>query len=108
MNTLFVAELFNNCPGLYATEEEFNATKMLDDDIEGSREERSFRMWCNSLGIEDLYINNLYEEFKDGISLLKIIEKVKPNSVDWKKFEKTPNNKFKKLANTKLCVDLCK
>ena len=65
-------------------------------------------MWCNSLGIEDLYINNLYEEFKDGISLLKIIEKVKPNSVDWKKAEKTPNNKFKKLANTKLCVDLCK
>jgi hypothetical protein len=28
--------------------------------------------------------------------------------VDWKKVEKTPNNKFKKLANTKMCVDICK
>jgi plastin-1 len=57
-------------------------------------------MWCNSLGVEDLYINNLYEDFKDGLALLKIIEKVKPNSVDYKKVEKTPTNKFKKLSNT--------
>jgi hypothetical protein len=33
-------------------------------------------MWANSLGIEGLYVNNLYEEFKDGLSLLKILEKV--------------------------------
>lgn len=65
-------------------------------------------MWCNSLGVEDLYINNLYEDFKDGIALLKILDKVKPESVDWKKVEKKPNNKFKKLANTKMCVDVCK
>lgn len=108
LNTLFCAEIFNNCPGLTASEEEYNAAKMLDDDIEGSREERSFRMWVNSLGIEDLHINNLYEEFKDGLALLKIIDKVKPGCVDWKKVEKTPSNKFKKLANTKMCVDLCK
>ena len=65
-------------------------------------------MWCNSLGIEGLYINNLYEEFKDGLALLKILDKVQPNSVDWKKVEKNPNNKIKKLSNTKLCVDVCK
>ena len=41
LNTLFCAEIFNNCPGLTASEEEYNAAKMLDDDIEGSREERS-------------------------------------------------------------------
>jgi plastin-1 len=78
LNTLFCAEIFNTCPGLQATEEEYNAAQMLDDDAEGTREERchcsylGFRMWANSLGIEDLYINNLYEDFKDGIALLKI------------------------------------
>jgi len=108
LNTLFVAELFNNCPGLEATEEEYNAAKLLDDDVEGSREERCFRMWCNSLGVEGLYVNNLYEDFKDGLALLRIMDKVQPGCVDWKKVEQTPNNKFKKLSNTKLCVDLCK
>lgn len=87
MNTLFCAEIFNNCPGLEATEEEYNAAKFLDDDIEGSREERSFRMWVNSLGIDNLYINNLYGAFVDGLDLLKILDKVKPGSVDWKKVE---------------------
>lgn len=33
-------------------------------------------MWCNSLGIDDLYINNLYSSFEDGIALLKILDKV--------------------------------
>lgn len=23
----------------------------------------AFRMWCNSIGIEDLFINNLYADF---------------------------------------------
>jgi plastin-1 len=41
LNTLFCAEIFNNCPGLFGTEEEYNAAKMLDDDVEGTREERS-------------------------------------------------------------------
>lgn len=108
LNTLFCAELFNNCPGLEITEEEYNAAKMLDDDIEGSREERCFRMWVNSLGIDGLYINNLYESFKDGLALLKILDKVEPGCVDWKKVELNPNNKFKKLANTSMCVEICK
>jgi len=37
---LFCAHLFNNCPGLTATEEEYKAAQMLEDDPEGSREER--------------------------------------------------------------------
>ena len=37
---------------------------------------QGFRMWCNSLGIDDLYINNLYANFEDGLALLKILDKV--------------------------------
>jgi hypothetical protein len=49
---------------------------MDDDDVEGTREERSYRNWMNSLGIDGLHINNLYEEAKDGILLLKVMDKV--------------------------------
>ena len=66
LNTLFVASIFNAYPGLSpATEEEiYEAAKLLDDDVEGAREERAFRMWINSLGLNDdngepIHINNL-------------------------------------------------
>lgn len=109
LNTLFCAHLFNNCPGLTATEEEkFDAAKMLDDDVEGSREERAFRMWVNSLGIDGVYINNLYEDLKDGLALLKVMDKVEPGSVDWKKVEMKPTIKIKKMNNCGIAVELGK
>jgi hypothetical protein len=38
---IFCAHLFNTCPGLVPTEEEkYAAAEMIDDDVEGSREER--------------------------------------------------------------------
>ena len=62
---------------------------MIDDDVEGSREERSFRMWCNSLGVEGVYVNNLYDGIKDGIVLLKILDKSKAFSNNYKIFKPT-------------------
>jgi plastin-1 len=35
------------------------------DDEQTSREERAFRMWINSLGVST-YINNLFEDLRDG------------------------------------------
>lgn len=70
LNLIFCAQLFNNCPGLTPTEEDFAAAKMLDDDDpESSQEERIFKMWINSLNIEEAYIHNLFEDMKDGIKL---------------------------------------
>lgn len=68
---------------------------MLEDDIEGSRDERAFRLWINSLNIDDVSVNDLYEEAKDGILLMKVIDKIKPGVVDWKKVDMKPNNRFK-------------
>ena len=68
---------------------------MIDDDIEGSRDERAFRLWINSLDIEDLHVTNLYEEARDGLLLLKVIHRLDNTVVDWKKVDKNPNNKFK-------------
>ena len=115
LNTLFVASIFNAYPGLDpATEQEmYEAAKLLDDDVEGAREERAFRMWINSLGLNDdsgepIHINNLYEESKDGILLLRTIEKIKPGVVNWKIVDKKANNPFKKTVNCNEVIDASK
>eukprot|EP01084_Bolivina_argentea_P295847 509470_1 len=110
LNMAFVAQLFNTCPGLAEVnaDEEKELAGLLDDDEGDSREERAFRMWMNSLGIGDLYVNNLYEDVRDGLTLLKVINKIEPGTVKWKKVEKKPNNKFKKLNNTNYAVVLGK
>lgn len=63
-----------------------DAAKLLDDDVEGAREERAFRMWINSLGLNDengepIHINNLYEESRDGLLLLRTLDRIKPGCV---------------------------
>ena len=100
INTVFVAQIFNLKHGLEElTAEEYEKAKLLDDDIEGSRDERAFRYWINSLNIDDVYVTNLYEEARDGLILLKVIEKLDNTVIDWKKIEKNPNNKFKQGIN---------
>ena len=49
------------------------------------REERVFRMWINSLNIDGLYINNLFTDCRDGVSLIKVIDQVRPGLVIWKR-----------------------
>ena len=54
LNRFFTAELFmaNHGLGEATQEEKMMANKLLDDDEEGGREERSFRTWINSLKLE--------------------------------------------------------
>jgi plastin-1 len=100
INTVYVSYIFNIRHGLQElTAEEYEAAKLVFDDIEGSKEERQFRFWINSLDIDGLYVNNLYEEARDGLLLLKVIAKLEPTAIDWKKVEKNPNNKFKMGIN---------
>ena len=115
LNTLFVASIFNAYPGLDppTEEEKYEAAKLLDDDVEGAREERAFRMWINSLGLtgddgEPIHINNLYEESKDGILMLRTLDKIKPGVVNWKIIDKKPNNPFKKTVNCNEVIDASK
>jgi len=109
LNVLFTAAIFNECHGLDPpTQEEYEAAKLLEDDAEGSREERSFRFWMNSLNIPEVYFNNLYEDCKSGLLLLKVIDKIKPGTVEWNKVELNTANKFKKLANCNCAVESIK
>eukprot|EP01016_Furgasonia_blochmanni_P038559 TRINITY_DN467_c0_g4_i1.p1 TRINITY_DN467_c0_g4~~TRINITY_DN467_c0_g4_i1.p1 ORF type:complete len:380 (+),score=82.92 TRINITY_DN467_c0_g4_i1:644-1783(+) len=109
VNLLFTASIFTALPGITATESELNqAAKLIDDEVDGSREERALRMWINSLSLEDVYVNNLYEDLRDGLVLLKIMDRINPGCVDWKKVDPNPTNKFKKIQNVNYVIEVGK
>ena len=109
VNTLFVSYIFNTKHGLEElTQEEYDAAALLDDDVEGSREERTFRLWINSLGLEDVYVNNLYEDISDGVLLNKVIHVIDDKVVEWKNVDLKPNNDFKKNINNNTAIAACK
>jgi len=106
LNLAFVANLFNKMPGLAAlTEEE---AKNLEFPETGTREVRAFQLWMNSLGI-DPYVNNLFDDMKSGLFILKIMDKINPGTVDWKRVNKQePMHRIKSVENTNYAVDLGK
>ena len=79
-----------------------------DNDIESSQEERVFKMWINSLNIEDLYINHLFEDLKDGTYLCKIEDKLVPGSVNWKSITKPAKHRIVKVQNCNYAIEVAK
>ncbi len=73
-------------------EEEYAKCQLIDDDIEGTREERAFRLWINSLAIEGVYIDDLFDGMSDGYNLCKVVDKVDGTVVTWKNVEQNPKN----------------
>jgi hypothetical protein len=111
LNTVFTCELFlaNHGMGEATAAEKLTASKILEDDDEGGREERSFRTWINSLKLEGVRkVNNLYEECRSAILLLKMIDKIKPGTVQWKKVELKTKNPFKIGVNCQEVIDASK
>lgn len=103
LNLAFVANLFNTMPGLDPVAEPIKI-----EEIEETREERAFRNWMNSLGV-DPYVNNLYEDLRDGVILLQLLDKIRPGIVNWKKvYTKRPISKFQQLENCNYAILLGK
>ncbi|KDO19870.1 hypothetical protein SPRG_14900 [Saprolegnia parasitica CBS 223.65] len=107
LNLSFVAQLFNTCPALDDVDVT-ELTEILDDDVGDTREERCFRMWINSLGLSETYVNHLFSDLKDGMVILKTLDKMEPGVVSWTKANVAPANKFKKVENCNYCVVLGK
>lgn len=109
LNLAFVANLFNKHPGLEPlSQEELAALEEWLFASEGTREARAFCLWINSLGIEP-FVNNLFEDLRDGVVILKVMDVVQPGIVDWNKVNtKQPLNKFKKVENCNYAVVLGK
>ena len=111
LNLAFVANLFNNHPGLEPFEEA-EKPEIEEFDAEGEREARVFTLWLNSLEV-DPPIVSLFDDLKDGLVLLQAYEKVMPGSVDTKhiNYKKNPDAelmRFKALENTNYAVELGK
>jgi len=109
LNLAFVANLFNTIPGLAKlSEEELAGLDQWLFASEGTREARAFCLWINSLGIEP-FVNNLFEDLRDGIIILKVMDIVQPGVVDWKRVnQKHPLHKLKKVENCNYAVQLGK
>jgi len=109
LNLAFVANLFNTHPCLEPLTEEEKAK--LDEWLfkgEGSREARAFALWMNSLGC-DPFVNNLFEDLRDGLVLLQIFDKINPGCVNWKKVNTVkPLSRFKAIENCQYALTIGK
>lgn len=91
--------MFNTWPALEPVEDV--------EIIEETREEKAFRNWMNSLGVEP-FVNNLYLDLRDGTILLQLFNKVEPGIVDERKVNWHPTSTWKKLENTNYAIVLGK
>uniref|UniRef100_A0A1D1YW34 Fimbrin-like protein 2 n=1 Tax=Anthurium amnicola TaxID=1678845 RepID=A0A1D1YW34_9ARAE len=99
LNLAFVAHIFHHRNGLSTDSKKIAFAEMMPDDVQVSREERAFRLWINSLGITT-YINNVFEDVRNGWVLLEVLDKISPGSVKWKQASKPPiKMPFRKVEN---------
>ncbi|XP_047235703.1 plastin-3-like [Girardinichthys multiradiatus] len=108
LNLAFVANLFNKYPALTKPESEDIDWGLLEGE---TREERTFRNWMNSLGVNPT-VNHLYVDLQDAMVILQLYERIKV-AVDWNnKVNKPPYPKLgtnmKKLENCNYAVELGK
>ncbi|KAL3636994.1 fimbrin [Castilleja foliolosa] len=108
LNLAFVAQIFHQRNGLSTDNKKISFAEMMTDDELMSREERCFRLWINSLGITS-YVNNLFEDVRNGWVLLEVLDKVSPGSVIWKQATKPPiKMPFRKVENCNQVVRIGK
>ncbi|KAJ0053811.1 hypothetical protein Pint_01905 [Pistacia integerrima] len=108
LNLAFVAQIFQHRNGLSFDSKKISFAEMMTDDAQTSREERCFRLWINSLGIPT-YVNNVFEDVRNGWVLLEVLDKVSPESVNWKQASKPPMKMpFRKVENCNQVVKIGK
>ncbi|XP_018566735.1 plastin-2 [Anoplophora glabripennis] len=107
LNLAFVANLFNNHPGL----EQTNGTIDGYETIEETREERTYRNWINSMGVSP-HVNWLYSDLADGLVVFQLYDIIKPGTVKWNRVHRKFTNERKKfmekLENCNYAVELGK
>ncbi|ODM94621.1 Plastin-2 [Orchesella cincta] len=96
LNLAFVANLFNNHPGLDKPVDGVELT------IEETREEKTYRNWMNSLGVRP-HVNWLYADLTDGLVIFQLYETIKEGIVDWNRV----HQKFSKLRKFMEVLENC-
>ncbi|KAG8388862.1 hypothetical protein BUALT_Bualt02G0169100 [Buddleja alternifolia] len=108
LNLAFVAHIFQHRNGLSTQTKQISFLETLPDDLQISREERVFRFWLNSLA-NSSYIDNVFEDLRNGWILLETLDKVSPGIVNWKIASKPPiKMPFRKVENCNQVVKIGK
>eukprot|EP01101_Sappina_pedata_P006777 TRINITY_DN3464_c0_g1_i1.p1 TRINITY_DN3464_c0_g1~~TRINITY_DN3464_c0_g1_i1.p1 ORF type:complete len:1580 (+),score=959.31 TRINITY_DN3464_c0_g1_i1:84-4742(+) len=77
--------------------------------LEKQEEETQLCNWINGLGLElATEVKDLEADLSDGIVLLKIMAKAKPEFVDSKKYATKPKTKFAQIALLEYALDVSK
>ncbi|KAF9798278.1 hypothetical protein SFRURICE_012875 [Spodoptera frugiperda] len=103
LNLAFVANLFNQHPGLQRTAD----TEELHQ-LDETREEKTYRNWMNSMGVAP-HVNWLYSDLTDGLVIFQLYDIIKPGIVNWKKVHRqfSKLRKFmERLENCNYAVEL--
>ncbi|GJW16055.1 fimbrin-2, partial [Tanacetum coccineum] len=108
LNLAFVAHIFQHRNGLSTPEKPVSFLEISPDEAQITREESAFRFWINSLGVAT-YINNVFEDVRNGWVLLEALDKVSPGIVNWKIANKPPiKMPFRKVENCNQVVKIGK
>lgn len=76
-------------------------------DAEGTREERAFCAWINSLRL-NTFVTNLHSDMHDGVVLSQVLDKIAPGQVPWSKISQVPKNRFAKIENCNILIGVSK
>ncbi|KMZ60368.1 putative Fimbrin [Zostera marina] len=107
LNLAFVAHIFQKRHGLSSQTKPISFLESTDD-MQVSREERSFRLWINSLGVS-IYVSNVFEDLRNGWILLESLDKISPGIVCWKTANRPPMKMpFKKVENCNQVIKIGK
>ncbi|KAK5978433.1 Fimbrin [Trichostrongylus colubriformis] len=80
LNLAFVANLFNKHPNL----PDPGADEIVEEVVEETREERTYRNWMNSMGVNP-YVNWLYSDLQNGVIIFQLYDIIRPGIVQWKR-----------------------
>ena len=98
VNTLFVAQLFNN----YLALEPVN---VVEEIIQETREEKTYRNWINSMPLGIQQIIYLYPALQGGVVLLKLEDAINPGCVNWDIV--WPTDTYKKYGGLHKKIENC-
>ncbi|XP_066925792.1 plastin-3-like isoform X2 [Clytia hemisphaerica] len=109
LNLAFVANLFNHFPTLDPNDIEEDVEY---EPYEESREEKTYRNWMNSLGVNP-FVYHLYNDLSNGLVLFQLYEDIRKGTVNWDKVNKAPfklatGGNMKKIENCNYAVQLGK
>ncbi|XP_028650510.1 plastin-1-like [Erpetoichthys calabaricus] len=107
LNMAFVANLFNTFPALDKPNSNGYDPSLLEGE---SREERTFRNWMNSLGVNP-FVNHLYSDLTDALVIFQLYEQIRM-LVEWNRVNKPPypslGGNMRKLENCNYAINIGK